>query len=104
MSIPAPARATQRKTEEGGRQPGAQPQTETPLSHASRLQPLELPRQRSPPLQGRTSHSTVHCLNPWPIKSRADFPGGPVVKNQPANTGDTGLTPGLGRFHMPWGN
>ena len=22
----------------------------------------------------------------------------------PANAGDTGLTPGLGRFHMPWDN
>ena len=92
VSVPAPAHA-HRKTEEGGRQPGARPQTETPLSHASHLQPSELPQQRSPPLQGRTSHSTVHCLNPWPIKSRADFPGGPVVKNQPANAGDTGLTP-----------
>lgn len=25
------------------------------------------------------------------------FPGNPVVKNPPANEGDTGLTPGLGR-------
>ena len=31
------------------------------------------------------------------------LPGGPVVKNLPANAGDTGLTPGLGGFHMPWG-
>ena len=30
-----------------------------------------------------------------------DFPGGPVVKNPLANAGDTGLIPGLGRFHMP---
>ena len=29
-----------------------------------------------------------------------DFSGGPVVKNQPANAGDTGLIPGLERFHM----
>ena len=27
-----------------------------------------------------------------------DFPGGSVVKNPPANTGDTGLIPGLGRY------
>ena len=33
-----------------------------------------------------------------------DFPGGPLVKNLPANAGVTGLIPGLGRFHMPWGN
>ena len=32
------------------------------------------------------------------------FPGGPVVKNLPANTGDKGLIPGPGRFHMLWGN
>ena len=30
-----------------------------------------------------------------------DFPGGTVDKNQPANAGDVGLTPGLGRSHMP---
>ena len=29
-----------------------------------------------------------------------DFPGGPVVKNLPANVEDTGSIPGLGRFHM----
>ena len=33
-----------------------------------------------------------------------EFPGGPVVKNPPANAGDTDLIPSLGRFHMPWGN
>ena len=30
-----------------------------------------------------------------------DFPGGPVVKNPPANTGDTGSIFDLGRFHKP---
>ena len=29
------------------------------------------------------------------------FPGGPVVKNPPANAGDSSLTSGLERFHMP---
>ena len=33
-----------------------------------------------------------------------DFPGGPVVKNLPANAGHTGLIPGLGRLYMPRGN
>ena len=32
------------------------------------------------------------------------FPGGAVVKNLPANAGDTGSSPGLGRSHMPWSN
>ena len=29
------------------------------------------------------------------------FPGGTVVENPPANAGDTGSSPGLGRSHMP---
>ena len=33
-----------------------------------------------------------------------DFPGGTVVKNLPANVGDTGWIPGPGRFHMPRSN
>ena len=32
------------------------------------------------------------------------FPGGSVIKNLPANVGDTGLIPGLGRSHMPEDN
>ena len=32
------------------------------------------------------------------------FPGGPVVKNPPANAGGTGSSPGLGRSHMPRSN
>ena len=33
-----------------------------------------------------------------------DFPGGAVVKNPPANAGDTGSSPGPGRSHMPQSN
>ena len=29
------------------------------------------------------------------------FPGGTVVESLPANAGDTGSSPGLGRSHMP---
>ena len=32
------------------------------------------------------------------------FPGGTVVKNPPANAGDTGSSPGLGRSHTPRSN
>ena len=32
-----------------------------------------------------------------------DFPGGPVIKNPPANAGDIGSIPCLGRSHMPQG-
>ena len=34
-------------------------------------------------------------------KSLKGFPGGTVVENLPANAGDTGSSPGLGRSHMP---
>ena len=30
-----------------------------------------------------------------------DFPGGSMVKNLPANAGDLGLIPGLGRYNLP---
>ena len=32
------------------------------------------------------------------------FPGGAVVESLPANAGDTGSSPGLGRSHMPHSN
>ena len=35
---------------------------------------------------------------------RRDFPSGTVVKNSPANAGDTGSSPGPGRSHMPRSN
>ena len=34
-----------------------------------------------------------------PLTHTLDFPGSPVVKNPPANAGDTGLIPGPGRSH-----
>ena len=33
-----------------------------------------------------------------------DSPGGAVAKNPPANSGDTGSSPGPGRSHVPWSN
>ena len=35
------------------------------------------------------------------MKTLWGFPGGAVVENLPANAGDTGSSPGLGRSHMP---
>ena len=40
----------------------------------------------------------VHALK----TKQLGFPGGAVVGNLPANAGDTGSSPGLGRSHMPW--
>ena len=38
------------------------------------------------------------------LKPNLGFAGGAVVGNLPANAGDTGLSPGLGRSHMPRSN
>ena len=46
----------------------------------------------------KIQHPLMIKTLPW------DFPGGAVVKNLPANAGDTGSSPGLGRSHMPWSN
>ena len=47
----------------------------------------------------------LHASNPIMVKAKGlDFPGDAVVKNPPANAGDTGSSPGLGRFHMLWSN
>ena len=45
-------------------------------------------------------------ITAWSLKTIViwDFPGGAVVKNPPANAGDTGSSPGPGRSHMPRSN
>ncbi|KAJ8794632.1 hypothetical protein J1605_003103 [Eschrichtius robustus] len=48
-------------------------------------------------------------LRVWSLCSATEeattgFPGGAVVENLPANAGDTGSSPGLGRSHMPQSN
>ena len=35
-------------------------------------------------------------------KAGGGFPGGAAVGSLPANAGDTGSGPGLGRSHVPW--
>ena len=37
-------------------------------------------------------------------RQKGTYPGGTVVKNPPANAGDTGSIPGLGKSHMPQSN
>ena len=42
--------------------------------------------------------------HPYKTMEFSDFPAGSVVKNLPANAGDTNWIPYLGRFHMLRGN
>ena len=59
----------------------------------------------------RTTTDSANNLNelkvafsPRELQTRTQprgFPGGAVVENLPANAGDTGSSPGLGRSHMP---
>ena len=55
-----------------------------------------------------TNHSKI-LYDPPPremeIKTKIrGFPGGAAVENLPANAGDMGSSPGLGRSHMPRSN
>ena len=45
----------------------------------------------------RPAGSSPHSLK----RQEPGFPGGAVVENLPANAGDAGSSPGLGRSHMP---
>ena len=46
----------------------------------------------------------IHDKKNYNKKKLGGFPGGAVVENLPANAGDTGSSPGLGRSHMPQSN
>ena len=51
------------------------------------------------------NHASSETMHPSGIQEPGqNFPGGAVVKNPPANAGDTGSSPGPGRSHRPWSN
>ena len=54
--------------------------------------------------QGNTHRQEKQKQNQISQIEREGFPGGAVVENLPANAGDMGLSPGLGRSHMPRSN
>ena len=58
------------------------------------------------PSDWTTKELLIHAVQQSkPVRAEVwEFPGGPVVKNTPANAGDLDLILGLGRFHMPHGN
>ena len=52
-------------------------------------------------VQGAHTLPASHVPGTGINKRTGDLPGGTVGRNPPANGGDTGLTPGPRRFHMP---
>ena len=58
------------------------------------------PHPTSSQAQSRQELYTDVSFLPQNEKNR-DFPGGAVVKNLPADAGDTGSSPGPGGSHMP---
>ena len=58
-------------------------------------------------MRNRYPEFIQHFFNPTKMKQlelkmgKRDFPGGPVVKNPPANAGDVNSIPGPGRSHKP---
>ena len=100
-------------TEQGGGRAGIKPGT-----------PGSKPEPPSDPTRLSAGHPQVSTPRPPPPRTPApllstgqaqvklilkkapggDFPGGAVVENPPANAGDTGSSPGLGRSHMPRSN
>ena len=59
---------------------------------------IELLYDPAIPLLGIYPEKTIIQKDTW------GFPGGAAVENLPANAGDTGSSPGLGRSHMPRSN
>ena len=64
----------------------------------------------SPSFYMKVANCTGHAvqnlafLSSFFLKEISGFPGGTVVESLPANAGDTGSSPGLGRSHMPRSN
>ena len=67
-----------------------------------KFQGCALSKAKRPKSQGHTYFCVRQKLDRGDFPG--DFPGGAVVENLPANAGDTGSSPGLGRSHMPRSN
>ena len=60
--------------------------------------------RKRPCRQDRGSQDSLNLQGMKAKRTGRDFPGGPAVRNPPANAGDTDSSPGPGRSHMPRSN
>ena len=76
--------------------------------HSSTIHNSHQWKQPKCPLTDEWIHKMwhIHTVEYYSALKRKErgFPGGGVVENLPANAGDTGSSPGLGRSHMPRSN
>ena len=72
--------------------------TEGKMAHSKRSDTIQFRHRAKLGGRGRGPRLRAEEAAPW------DFPDGSVVKGLPANAGDTGSVPGLGRSHMPCSN
>ena len=54
------------------------------------------------PCSSSSGHREAYLFKLSKNLQRRGLPGGSVVKNPPANAGDMGSVPSLGRSHVPW--
>ena len=73
----------------------------SPWPHASKRL-VSSPRPRAPNSTWSPDQQQCHLSLRNLFKTQTlGFPGGAVVEGLPANAGDTGSSPGLGRSHVP---
>ena len=75
-----------------------------PISHQSRPQAKDTEMPLPKKQVTRKAYPGTSLVVQWLRIHFPGFPGGAVVKNLPANAGDTGSSPGLGRSHMSRSN
>ena len=79
-------------------------QDKTPEEQLNEVEIVNLPEKKFRIMIVKMSQDLGKRMEAKIKKMEEGFPGGAVVENLPANAGDTGSSPGLGRSHMPRSN
>ena len=87
------------QAEAGRKQPAAGPNQVA--RHLLPAMPRNLAGKPTPSARWRKRWCRHRCCEDSAIQNVWGFPGGAVVESLPAEAGDTGSSPGLGRSHVP---